>query len=240
MALECCNKTTKQQKKYTNSLCDFYFVRHGSTNWTHNDLSKGPQDLPLNEAGIQQAKNAGLMLKKLLCDSSNAKMVSSSLKRAVETANEIEKAMDISIDAVEDRLRERYFGDYRLVKGIDKSPPDAEKTTAFKKRIFEILDEIFLNYHDAKPLIIVSHLKVFEYITKLLIDNQEKKLLTGGIGHFIRHEDGTWELEVLTPIVGEIKELTSSRDKFFKPIKAQPECYQYNEINRECYQENYC
>lgn len=30
----------------------FYFIRHGTTDWTIADLSKGPQDLSINEKGI--------------------------------------------------------------------------------------------------------------------------------------------------------------------------------------------
>ena len=123
-------------------------------------------------------------------------MVSSSLKRAVETASEIEKATGIPISSVENGLKERYYGDYRSVTNISETPPDAESTEDFRKRVFQNLDKVFSEYHQACPLIIVSHQKVFEYVAELLSKRQES-LTQGGIGHFIRNEDGTWQLDIL-------------------------------------------
>lgn len=181
------------QKKFLHS---FYFVRHGQTDWEPEDILKGPQDLRLNVIGQEQAKLASLVLKQLLIDSPNAKIVSSSLLRAVETANEIEKATGIPISAEEDGLRERYYGDYRLVRNNLKSPSDAESSEEFRKRVDQTLDRIFLEYYQANPLIIVSHQKVFEYLAESL-SNYHQSLSQGGIARFIRHENGTWGLHIL-------------------------------------------
>jgi len=174
----------------------FYFVRHGHTPWGQDDILKGPQDLELDDLGQQQAREAGLILKNLLSDSSNAIMISSPLRRAVETAKEIEKATGIPINAQEDRIKERYYGDYRKVGNLSITPPDAETTEEFQKRVSQALNELLLEYNQAKPLIIVSHQKVFEYLAEFLVKRPER-LSQGGIGHFMRNENGIWELEIL-------------------------------------------
>lgn len=177
----------------------FYFVRHGQTDWGPEDILQGPRDLPLNNRGIEQAKNAGLILSKLVSDESNAKMVSSSLRRAVDTAMEINKSTGIPICSEEDGFRERYYGDYRLVSDKLGTPGDVETIEAFRERVSQTLDRIFLEHHRASPLIIVSHQKVFEYLADLLANRQEN-LPQGGIGYFRRNQDETWQLDILDKI----------------------------------------
>jgi len=177
------------------SVCSFYFVRHGQTDWGPDDILKGPQDLALNAVGLQQACEAGRVLKNILSDSSNANMVSSSLRRALETANEIEKVTGISISTQADGLKERYYGDYRLVSDPSEIPSDAETTKEFQERVQEALFKILSKYKQAHPLIIVSHQKVFEYVAELLAKRSEK-LSQGGVAHFILKESETWELKI--------------------------------------------
>lgn len=40
----------------------FFFVRHGSTEWNTRHLCQGWQDIPLNDQGRQEAKNAATLL----------------------------------------------------------------------------------------------------------------------------------------------------------------------------------
>lgn len=198
-----CDTTEKVVKKKDLSNApkapfDFYFVRHGETSWGKDDILKGPQDLKLNANGVEQAKQAGKLLKnklgKIAYD--DAKIVTSSLKRAIETAQNVSKITGIAISDYEDGLKERYYGDYRLCEDLSTTPPDAETTEVFQKRVVDALNKVLNKHSSAKPLIIVSHQKVFEWLSEYLAKRTEK-LSQGGIGHFILQNNGEWKLEIL-------------------------------------------
>ena len=100
----------------------WYFVRHGETMWNKERLFQGATNVPLNEAGRNQAIEASKRLKNK--GISFKKVYSSPLDRAVETALLITQKdkRDIVID---DRLKEMYFGelegtDYDVVKEREK------------------------------------------------------------------------------------------------------------------------
>jgi hypothetical protein len=101
------DKDQKEQsaKKIVKDHCSaFYFVRHGETAWGKEDILKGPQDLELNQVGIQQAIQAGKMLKSILVDTPNAdkspaKIISSTLQRAIQTADKISEITGFPIFA---------------------------------------------------------------------------------------------------------------------------------------------
>jgi broad specificity phosphatase PhoE len=123
-------------------------------------------------------------------------MITSTLKRAVETANNIFEITSIPIIAQENNLRERYYGDYRLVACTNQTPSDAESPQAFQKCAKNILNKVLFEDYAATPLIIVSHQKVFEYISELLIKHT-KRLPPGRIAHFTYHKHQNWNLEML-------------------------------------------
>ena len=176
----------------------FYFVRHGETNWGKDDILKGPQDLSLNENGMTQAKLAGDMLNQLV--SSDTIIISSGLKRAIETATEISKITNFPLVDKESNLNERYYGDYRLLQlktstNTNTKPPDAESLEIFKNRVLQCLIVILNKYHDSQNLIIVSHQKVFQCINKILGGNDQQRLDQGGICYFIP-SDNNWTIKI--------------------------------------------
>jgi uncharacterized phosphatase len=187
-------RSTLQNDNKENRCKHIIFVRHGETDWSREDISKGVQDRPLNETGLEQAKNTALFLKTILNSSLNAIMVSSLLKRAIETAREIEKVTGIPISTHKIGLNEFY--DYSKIKDLSSIPPKAETEGAFHKRVSETLDELLLEYNQADPLIIVSHQHVFNYLAESLTQHQES-LSNAGIASFRGNENGAWELEVL-------------------------------------------
>ncbi len=69
-----------------------YFVRHGQTNgnrsWRHQSLST-----PLNERGLEQARNVASILQKVPVDA----LVSSDAMRALETAHVIQDVVGVSV-----------------------------------------------------------------------------------------------------------------------------------------------
>jgi len=145
-----------------------YFVRHGSTNWNQNydkngnrdPKMQGRSDIPLNENGINQAKETAKLLKDISFD----KIYCSPLTRARQTC----EIVNVSKKEViyDERLMERDFGEY---EGHVKSSFDfarfwndkvydtyqkAETIHEMKKRVYEFLDEIV---NSNENILVVAH-----------------------------------------------------------------------------------
>jgi probable phosphoglycerate mutase len=83
----------------------FWFLRHGETDWNAQGISQGNVDIPLNAAGIAQARAAAQKLR----NRGIATIVSSPLSRARVTAEFVGEALDLPIELDPD-LREVAFG----------------------------------------------------------------------------------------------------------------------------------
>ena len=81
-------------------------VRHGQTEWNAADRLQGRTDIPLNDAGREQAREAGRRLAAEPWDV----LVSSPLGRAVETARLIGEEIGLAPAAVVKDLVERDYG----------------------------------------------------------------------------------------------------------------------------------
>ncbi len=88
------------------------FIRHGETDWNTKGLMQGRDDIPLNENGKNQAKNAAKCLQNALEGSSFRfdKIITSPLSRASYTAERIAEAIGIDTLIYDHRLLERDFG----------------------------------------------------------------------------------------------------------------------------------
>lgn len=93
-------------------------VRHGESLWNKENLFTGWTDVDLSEKGKEEAKNAGLLLKK-----EGIKFdvyFTSYLKRAIHTLNYILEEMDLEYLPVfkDYRLNERHYG---ALQGLNKA-----------------------------------------------------------------------------------------------------------------------
>lgn len=86
---------------------NFYFIRHGETEWNKLQLFQGSSDSPLTSQGINQAKLAGKALNKINFDVA----YTSPQKRAVDTAKYIIGNRNIPLFLNED-LKEIHFGEW--------------------------------------------------------------------------------------------------------------------------------
>ena len=89
-----------------------YLVRHGETAWTVTAQHTGRTDLPLNEQGERQARDAGARLAALRLD----RILSSPLQRARRTA---ELALPRSMVEADDDLMEWDYGAYEGRSTVD-------------------------------------------------------------------------------------------------------------------------
>jgi len=84
-------------------------VRHGESTWNAKGIWTGWQDPPLSQKGMEEAKQAGELLRDIRFDLA----YTSDLLRAQQTLSEIKKTLGAEISTIETlTLRERNYGDY--------------------------------------------------------------------------------------------------------------------------------
>jgi len=142
----------------------WFFVRHGETDWNKQEINAGVTDIPLNETGRQQAREAG---KKLASENIDI-IFSSHLSRAHETATIIGEEIGVSEIITDERLQERNMGkaegvSYTEVQKqfpdmyqYDGKPADNESFAETEQRIWEAVSE-HLEKHPHKNILIASH-----------------------------------------------------------------------------------
>ena len=86
-------------------MTKFLLVRHGVTDWMEQELLHGISDVPLSDYGKNQAK----LTAKIFTGKKVDRLYSSSLSRAMQTAEEISKVTSLKIEPV-DGLKEMDFG----------------------------------------------------------------------------------------------------------------------------------
>ena len=95
---------------------DFYFARHGETDWNREQRYQGSRDIPLNRTGQLQADANGVLLRELLerdgVDPRSLHWFASPLSRASETMDRMRAAFDVELPPVihDKRLIEISFG----------------------------------------------------------------------------------------------------------------------------------
>lgn len=125
-----------------------FVVRHGETEWNAMKKLQGSHDIPLNETGKRQAKEAKLALEAYDYDV----VFSSPYKRAAMTARIINEVGGKPI-FYDDRLKERNFGklegklrgtyDYTRLWDYEKEEPlGGESVRVFLERVFSFLDDL--------------------------------------------------------------------------------------------------
>ncbi|WP_457947601.1 histidine phosphatase family protein [Pseudarthrobacter sp. alpha12b] len=88
------------------TLTTFALVRHGQTDWNAERRLQGSTDIPLNDVGRGQARDAVAILAPYEWDA----IVSSPLSRAAETADLIAEGLGLKVARRVPELTERSFG----------------------------------------------------------------------------------------------------------------------------------
>ncbi len=146
-----------------------HLIRHGQTDWNIKGLYQGQLDIPLNQTGIQQAKQVALSISGKKFDA----IYASDLTRTKQTAEIIVQELNLFVHT-DFRLREIFHGEWegqyyeeikrsQLEKLIsirtnpfDDRPPGGESIGEVAERMIDCLDEINQN-HPNQDIIIVSH-----------------------------------------------------------------------------------
>lgn len=150
-------------------------MRHAQTEANKNFIVQGRMDNPLNEDGFRQAYSTGQYFADN--DIHFDMVISSPLKRAYATAQQVNKGMMLSRPIVLDKsLIERNFGDfdgkkitddyyYMVKRGL---VPHMETNDVLEKRAYDSLLNICKKYPD-KKLLIVTHSHVIKAILTKLV-----------------------------------------------------------------------
>ncbi|MBT2512986.1 histidine phosphatase family protein [Arthrobacter sp. ISL-30] len=88
------------------TLTTFALIRHGQTDWNAQRRLQGSTDIPLNDVGRGQARDAVAVLSRYDWDA----IVSSPLSRAAETADLIAAGLGLDVARRVPELSERSFG----------------------------------------------------------------------------------------------------------------------------------
>lgn len=136
-----------------------YLVRHGETDWVRQGRLQGREDVPLNDAGIQQSMD----LVPYFAQCKGAVIVSSPLSRTMETARIIAEQAGIDEVHAEPDLIERDYGkasgltlEERNARYPDKDFEGMEPLDALMDRVYGALLKTLARYQP-RDIIIVSH-----------------------------------------------------------------------------------
>ncbi|WP_053956629.1 alpha-ribazole phosphatase [Inediibacterium massiliense] len=161
-------------------------IRHGEIEENHKGLYCGFIDSSLTERGILQAKEMSEKLREEKIDM----IISSNLKRTIETANMIHKHHSIKMTQ-DENLREMNFGlweglDYHTIKEkypkelekwqkdwVEYQVPQGESLMQMYERVVKVIEKIQKEYEN-QNILIVSHAGCIRAIVSYLIGNGVK------------------------------------------------------------------
>jgi probable phosphoglycerate mutase len=144
--------------------------RHGRTEWNHTGRFQGQADVPLDEYGRRQARNAAQVLAGLRPD----RIVSSDLARARETAAALTAVTGLPV-TTDRRLREIHVGSWegltadqvaaadpdrarRYLTGEDVRRSETGETVAeVSARVAEVLGEVAEQSGDGATVVVAMH-----------------------------------------------------------------------------------
>jgi len=147
----------------------FWYLRHGETDWNRQGLSQGSNDIPLNELGLAQARDAAIRLRGRGITS----IVASPLSRARVTAEIVAEALGLGV-TIEPDLREVSWGIHEgkpLAEWFPDwiaghaTPEGAESFYTLRRRAIAGLNRAVSN---PPAVLIVAHGGVFRAIRSVM------------------------------------------------------------------------
>jgi probable phosphoglycerate mutase len=155
-------------------------VRHGATAHSAELRFSGRNELPLNDVGVRQA--AALAARSY---GQPAAVVSSPLRRAVQTAQAIADPLGLTVEVVDD-LVETDFGKWEgltfaearaldpaamdaWLASPDIAPPDGESFDAVTRRVRRAREQV-IAAHPESTLVVVTHVTPIKTLVRLALD----------------------------------------------------------------------
>jgi broad specificity phosphatase PhoE len=187
----------------------FYFARHGQTDWNAKGRWQGQTDIPLNDAGRDEARRLGASLESLGIRS----IGSSDLARALETAEIVGAAMGLSVSLVDAAFRERSYGAFEgktisecraqdpvRWASFDRDPdavlPGVETIPALEQRMWRGLESAIRGME--APALIVSHGRSIRALVRRVTGKMVAPIPNVGVYAFRLQGEGAIGADVIT------------------------------------------
>ncbi|AYF98575.1 histidine phosphatase family protein [Protaetiibacter intestinalis] len=171
------------------------FIRHGQTDWNRDDRIQGSSDIPLNDTGREQARDAVEML----ADWSWDAVVSSPLSRARETAQIVADGLGLPLGPAYPELAERDYGPLEgapstetMARWPRRDYPGAEPLDAVVERCLRGLARIDEDYPD-QNVVVVCHGTIMKYTLIRLTGHPVDVILNGTVSA-IEREGDAWRV----------------------------------------------
>jgi probable phosphoglycerate mutase len=195
------------------SLQRLVIVRHGVTDWNREGRWQGRLDPPLSESGLAEAR---MVAARIAADPDlrPARIVSSTLARAAQTAALIGEAVGVGVEPdqrlveigagewegrTHDELAasdgERYHA-WRTLAGY--APPGGEPIAEATERVRSLLADVTAGR--TWPMLLVSHGGTLRILARLLLDLSAERaenvdIDNASLSSAVRMGDGPWRLE---------------------------------------------
>ncbi len=178
-------------------MTELYLVRHGETAWNAARRIQGRTDIPLNETGRAQAREAGELLARRSWDA----VYASPLDRAAETARIIADRIGVSDVALVEALVER---DYGTAEGMGFEEIEALYPEGIRAPGQETREEVagrvvpaLLAIAEQRPgerIVVVSHGGAIRSVLQTVEPHMQHPRITNASVHSFRVEDGELRL----------------------------------------------
>lgn len=186
-------------------------VRHGETDWNRDLRIQGSTDIPLNDTGRAQAREAGERLAADRDPDTPVVVVSSDLSRAAETADIIAAALGTHVQGRYAGLRERAYGEAEGLTSAEfhsrfgpwhsAEVPGAEPWPVARERALQALREAIADARAATggdpDVIAVAHGALIRQVLRAASDEQvplDGERLPNGSAHLLRVDDDRFEV----------------------------------------------
>ncbi|MDX2375293.1 histidine phosphatase family protein [Microbacterium sp. LRZ72] len=185
-------------------------IRHGQTDWNLARRIQGETDIPLNDTGREQARQAARVLAETMPDAGGAVVVASDLSRAAETAHILAAELGAPAPAAfYPELRERRYGEAeggyidevtaRYGDDGRDSVPGVETRARLRVRAVAALELVAASHAAAAgPVIAVSHGGVISELVRHASDDafpRPGERIANGSAYVFEIEDGGIRLQ---------------------------------------------
>ncbi|MFF0814404.1 histidine phosphatase family protein [Rhodococcus sp. NPDC003318] len=173
-------------------------LRHGQTEYNASDRMQGQLDTDLSELGRVQAKTVA----RVLADREPALIVSSDLRRALDTATALGERAGLTV-ATDERLRETHLGQWQGLTHLEVdasdpgaraawradaswTPPGGESRIDVARRAVPVVQELLADRAEWEetPVVLVAHGGLIAALTAALLDLPvDRWPVFGGLGN---------------------------------------------------------
>lgn len=199
-------------------------VRHGQTNWNFEGRMQGSHNIPLNDTGREQARQAA---ERLHAEGEHWDgVVSSSLDRAVETGRIMAEILGIPFLEARDDFVERDYGQLegmdvikareRFTVDGDLAGPGVETAEALLKRATAALDAVAIA-HPVDGLLVTTHGTFTRVLADHLAGFVTPRISNGDSVH-LEGEPGNWRITQLAK--ARVDATTTNPDRAYAEMSA--------------------